>query len=187
MDDEQKKQFTITPDDLPQPDHDRYEPDSRVIVKSRRDSRSLAFHYVYAVDRFEYDVSLDTIVSSFKEAYNIEVNDNSFSVNLARGAIEHRDEFDQMIVPFLQNWKLERLGCATRIILRMGLWELTRTQEPHSVVINEAVELAKSFAERDSYRFVNGLIDQIYKKTIDPTRLTVAPEEVVEPEEAEDE
>ena len=69
-----------------------------------------------------------------------------------------------MIKPVLANRRIDRLGCVTLLILRMGLWELLYTKTPVNIVINEAVELAKSFAEKDSYRFVNGILDQLANK-----------------------
>ena len=68
-----------------------------------------------------------------------------------------------MIRPLLKNWKLERLGCCTLLILRMAFWELQQENAVTSIVINEAIELAKTFAEKDSYRFVNGILDEACK------------------------
>jgi len=46
----------------------------------------------------------------------------------------------------------------------MGAWELLFTDTPTSIIINEAIELAKDFAEKDAYKFVNGLLDKVASK-----------------------
>ncbi|MBX9830533.1 transcription antitermination factor NusB [Candidatus Babeliales bacterium] len=132
-------------------------------AESRRDERFVAFHLIYALDRFDYTVSLDDLIQDFKDGFNLDVDAESFAYQLAHGVVEQRDLLDEGIKPFLKNWKLERLGCCTRLILRMALWELRQPDAIVSIVINEAVELAKAFAEKDSYKFINGILDEICK------------------------
>ncbi len=132
-------------------------------VTSRRDERVLAFFLVYAVDRFDYTVSLDDVLEQFKDGFDVEIPRNSFSVELARGTIETHKDLDEQIKPHLKNWKLERLGCCTKLILRQALWELQQPDAIPSIVINEAIELAKMFAEKDAYKFINGILDEICK------------------------
>jgi N utilization substance protein B len=135
-----------------------------LIPKSRRDLRALAFHIVYAADRSDYSVSVDEIVQSFRDGFNLVVEDDSFAIRMAKGTIEIRQELDDSIKPLLLNWKIERLGCCTRIILRLALWELKQPESIPSVVINEAIELAKCFAEKDAYKFINGILDEASKQ-----------------------
>ena len=70
---------------------------------------------------------------------------------------------DGKILEFLNGWKIDRLGQCTKIILRIGMWELFNTYTPGHIVINEAVELAQGFSEKDAYKFVNGLLDKAFK------------------------
>lgn len=131
---------------------------------SRRDIRALAFHFVYAMEQFDYSISLEAIVDNFRQGYGVEVSADSFAIMLARGTIANRDRYDQIISPHLKNWRLERLGCCTKLILRMALWEIEQPDAITSVIINEAVELAKGFAEKDAYKFVNGVLDEVIKE-----------------------
>jgi len=135
-----------------------------LVLTSRRDMRSLAFHFVYAVDRFDYTVSLEEIVQRFKQGYNLVLDDDALAITMAQAAIEHREELDNQIKPLLHNWRLERLGCCTRLILRLAMWELQQPDAIPSIVINEAIELAKSFAEKDAYKFINGILDEAAKQ-----------------------
>lgn len=134
---------------------------SHLIPKSQRDLRVLAFYLVYAIDRSDYTISLADLVALYAEEFDLFVEANSLAVELADGAIVKRDEFDEIVRPLLKNWKLERLGCCTRIIIRIALFELLYVKTPTSVVINEAVELAKAFAEKDAYKFINGILDEV--------------------------
>jgi len=143
--------------------------------KSRRDMRSLAFHFVYATDRFDYTVPLEEIIENFKEGFVVELDNDALAVTMARGTIETREKTDEQVKPLLRNWRLERLGCCTRLILRLALWELQQKDSVPSIVINEAVELAKCFAEKDAYKFINGILDEASKK-MEQTPSTVRPE-----------
>lgn len=131
---------------------------------TRREVRSLAFHYVYAVDRNDYQVSLDDVIAQFGTYFDVTSDESSFAREIAQGAIDKRDELDTLIKPLLQNWRLERLGCCTHLIIRMALWEMLHGKTAPLIAINEAVELAKGFAEKDAYRFVNGILDEARKR-----------------------
>lgn len=130
---------------------------------TRRDERALAFHFLYAADQLDYQTSLERIVATFRSEYEISILDNSFAIDLGRAVIAQREELDALMIPFLKHWKLERLGCCTRLILRLALWELIQPDAIPSITINEAIELAKGFAEKDAYKFVNGILDEFVK------------------------
>lgn len=131
---------------------------------SRRDLRALAFNLFYAVDRSDYSVTIEEVVQNFKDGFGLHLEDDSLAIIMAKGAIEKRETLDEQIKPLLKNWKIERLGCCTLLILRLALWELNEEDAIPSVVINEAIELAKCYAEKDSYKFINGILDEACKK-----------------------
>lgn len=132
-----------------------------ITLQSRRQLRSLAFHYIYVVESHNYDIALGDVVQLFAADYKISVDGSDFPVRLAEGVIENRERYAKIIEPLLENWRFDRIGCCTRIILCMAIWEFEQDGAVASIVINEAVELAKAFAEKDAYRFVNGLLDKI--------------------------
>jgi len=133
-------------------------------VQTRRDERVLAFNLIYAVDRFDYTEPLETILSNYEKGFDFVVERDAYALKLAQGTIDQRDLLDELMTPFLKNWKLSRLGCSTRLILRMALWELIQSKAIASIIINEAVELAKIFAEKDAFKFINGILDQYCKE-----------------------
>ena len=88
----------------------------------------------------------------------------AFSRLLVSGTIEHLEEVDQAIEAHLEHWKLERLAKVDLAILRLSAYSLLYQRDvPASVTIDEAIDLAKEFGSRDSYRFVNGVLDAIRK------------------------
>jgi transcription antitermination protein NusB len=137
---------------------------NKLVIKSMRDLRALAFHFLYIAEAYDYQITVDEIIEMLKTGFDLEFDDNSIAVIIAFNAIDQRVDLDQKIEPLLKNWKLNRLGISTRLILRMSIWELLQKKTPASIVINEAIELAKCFAEKDSYRFINGILDEVCKR-----------------------
>ena len=91
--------------------------------------------------------------------------ENDFTLQLAKGTVEHLDEIDALIESKLKNWKLSRISKVSLSILRMAVYELKYLADvPASVAINEAVELAKQYASEDDYSFVNGVLGNVAKE-----------------------
>lgn len=131
---------------------------------SRREVRSLIFHLLYAIDCFDYDASLQSITENFNSGFELAIPANSEVFNIANEVVKKRVELDEAIKPLLHNWRFDRIGLCTKLILRLALWELQYTKTSANIVMNEAIELAKCFAEKDAYKFVNGILDEAVKK-----------------------
>lgn len=88
-----------------------------------------------------------------------------FSALLVAGALKDANHLDELIRKHsAPHWKLERMTAVDRSLLRIAIYELLNHKEtPPSVVIDEAVELAKQFGTEDSPAFINGLLDSIRK------------------------
>ena len=86
-----------------------------------------------------------------------------FAEDLVEGTIAHLQSIDARIEAQAQHWRLERMAVIDRLILRMAVYEfLYRPETPRMVVIDEAIELARTFSEQDAVRFVNGVLDGIH-------------------------
>ncbi|MCL1813528.1 MAG: transcription antitermination factor NusB [Treponema sp.] len=88
-----------------------------------------------------------------------------FSRLLAAGTVENIKTVDAMIRKHLLHWDFSRLNSVDRALLRLSIYELLFQTAPASVVIDEAVDIAREYGTDDSYRFINGVLDGI-KKTI---------------------
>jgi N utilization substance protein B len=94
-----------------------------------------------------------------------------FADPLIRGALEHRDEADEIITRHAINWELRRIAAVDRNILRLAIYEmLHRDDIPPVVSINEAVDIAKKFSTQDSGKFVNGILDKVKSELMRPAR-----------------
>lgn len=83
----------------------------------------------------------------------------SFAKALATGAWEKRKDSDKVITGLSKDWPIQRMGKVDLSILRLALFELNHEEDtPKSVVINEAVELAKKFSTPEAARFINGIL-----------------------------
>ncbi|MGH7855969.1 MAG: transcription antitermination factor NusB [Candidatus Binatia bacterium] len=85
-----------------------------------------------------------------------------FAVELVRGVVEQRERIDHLINDAVENWNLARLSRVDLNILRIGAYELLATREiPTSVVLDEAIEIARRYGSDDSSQFVNGVLDSV--------------------------
>jgi len=114
---------------------------------------------VYTTNKIEYNV--DDII---KEVNPI---DNEFVKDVVYGVIINKEELDSIANKYLNKWTIDRLGNTDQSIIRMSIYELLYTKTPGVVVINEAVELAKTYSDDDVKNMINGILDKIYKERID--------------------
>jgi N utilization substance protein B len=129
----------------------------------RRRSREAALAYL-----FQMDADVDPITKDIRKFLkHFEVQDNcwEYCERLVNGVLSDRELIDQEIERTAENWKLYRMESVDRSILRLATWELFHCLETdYQVIIDEAVELAKSFGSDNSAAFVNGILDQLARK-----------------------
>lgn len=89
----------------------------------------------------------------------------AFAEALAHGVVSTVGNIDPVIVEAAEHWRIERMNVMDRLILRLAVYEfLHQIDTPAKVVINEALELARTFSTDDAVRFVNGILDAIRKR-----------------------
>jgi N utilization substance protein B len=89
---------------------------------------------------------------------------NDFTVQLVEGVREHRVRIDEILAAYAEGWTIERMPGVDRAVLRLSVYELLyRNDAPDAVVIDEAVELAKSLSTDESPRFVNGVLARVLR------------------------
>jgi transcription antitermination protein NusB len=92
-------------------------------------------------------------------------DERAFATTLASGVEAKLAELDPVISEAAEHWRLERMNVMDRLILRLAVYEFLYEQDtPAKVVINEALELARTFSNDDAVRFINGILDGIRKK-----------------------
>ncbi len=129
----------------------------------RSTSRKLAMQVLYQRDLSDCPIRDSIAELSEREGYLKDTIE--FAESLARGAWDRRAASDSAIVKLSKNWSMERMGRVVVSILRLAMYELSCGGDtPSSVVINEAVELAKKFATDEAGKFVNGILGAYLKE-----------------------
>ncbi|MDQ0158587.1 transcription antitermination factor NusB [Alkalibacillus salilacus] len=122
---------------------------------SRKHSREKAFQVLFQID----------INEEVKEENLMKVMDEDvspFASQIIKGVIDHKDEIDNIIDGYLENWSFSRIGAVEKALLRIAIYEMKYVEEtPYKVAVNEAVELAKRFHDDQSGKFVNGVLSKL--------------------------
>jgi len=146
---------------------------SEVRVSSRRRSREVALQVLYAIDLArtrtagtsdESQVDPNAAREVFESVaahFEMPAGAKSFALELVCEVCLHADALDTRVTAHTRNWRLSRMAAVDRNILRLGCYELTHTETPTAVVVNEAVELARHFGADASPAFVNGVLDAV--------------------------
>lgn len=137
----------------------------------RHQSRALAVQALYASEvKSAGDAAGELEHLLISEPVDKEVESYARKLLQAVSAGDTKDAADEAIQSVLSSWTLERVTPVERCILRVGLAELkTDLGVPPIVAIDEAIRLAKEFGTKNSEKFVNGVLDAIYKKKKQPS------------------
>lgn len=128
---------------------------------------------------YQWDVGQSPVARAAETFFDLQWPDQAppaddlraFATALAGDTVSRIAAIDPLIAETTERWRPERLAVIDRLILRMAVCELMRDPgTPPAVVINEALELARTFSGEDAVRFVNGVLDAIRKKLDDSRR-----------------
>jgi len=132
-------------------------------MRKRTLARENALKILYQVDISKLPVQ-DCIDDFYGVNADVDGTVQEFSVSLIKGAVDNLKHIDKIISESASNWQIKRMATIDRNILRLSSYELLYCADiPPKVSINEAVELAKKFGDKESGRFVNGILDNIHK------------------------
>jgi transcription antitermination protein NusB len=129
----------------------------------RRKAREIVLQVLYALELTGYEPDEVLQDRLARGEYDEEVR--LFVTRLVKRTDAERSTLDQLIEQRAVNWDLPRIALIDKIILRMGLCELLYFIDiPAKVGINESIELTKKYSSADAKRFVNGILDAVYKE-----------------------
>ena len=137
----------------------------------RRKSRELALQFFYGHDlqeRLSAQESLSHEVEAFYTCFQSEEKAHPYAEELINGICARQEEVDKVLADSSHHWRIERMALVDRNILRIAAYEILYSNDvPATVAINEALEIAKRYAEPESISFINGILDNLQgKKTI---------------------
>lgn len=130
-------------------------------MATRQQARMAVVSLLYAYDLGNGSIAEHSV--DILEEKKIRNKQRDFALNLFDGVMEHLEKVDAAIVEHLKDWDFERLGTIERATLRLAAYEILYTDLDSAVIINEAVEITKSFGTEQSPKFINGVLDAISK------------------------
>lgn len=138
---------------------------------NRHLSRTIAMQTVYEWDfratenNAPASQDLEDITERNITAYEEDV-DAEFVRSVVSGVVKYVDEIDELIVKFAPEWPIDQIALIDKTILRVAVFEILHREDvPPKVIINEAVELGKTFGSESTSRFVNGVLGTIYRQS----------------------
>lgn len=138
-----------------------------VDVVGRRRAREAALQMLYQgeVGRTGAYEAIATYWPSQDPDREVPEEAREFANSLFRGTLSRLEEIDGLLTAHAQNWRLARMAVLDRLILRMAIYELlSDAGTPPKVVINEALELARTYSGEEAVAFVNGVLDAVRKQ-----------------------
>src|SRR3989442_10663601 len=129
----------------------------------RRKAREYALQML-----FQWDITrdnIDQIAATFFDGLDEPPAVSDFARLLVTRTVEHVEEIDALITRHAEHWRLDRMATVDRNLLRLATQEFLFDKEtPKTVVINEAIEIARRFSTQESPQFINGILDSIKKE-----------------------
>src|SRR5206468_12087063 len=116
---------------------------------------------------FQWDIthdSIDQILSTFFNGLEESEAVADFARTLVIRAVENVEKIDSLIQRHAEHWRMDRMATVDRNVLRLATQELFDNETPKTVVINEAIEIARRFSSQESPQFINGILDSIKKE-----------------------
>ena len=127
-------------------------------MSARSKARKRALDVLFESEQRGVD-ALDTLAGRLAAA---DPPVSEFTVELVEGVVAHRDRIDELLTTYSQGWSLDRMPAVDRAVLRLGTFELLWLDDvPDAVVVDQAVELARSLSTDDSPGFVNGVLGRL--------------------------
>lgn len=130
-------------------------------MKNRRKSREAALQALYYMD-IRNEFSLEAL-ALFQRCFPQSEQVLPFFETLIKGVMRNRSQIDRLIERFSSNWKIGRMACVDRNVMRIALYEILYMDDiPEKVSINEAIDIGKKFGTDESGAFINGILDSAH-------------------------
>lgn len=136
-----------------------------VQISARRRAREAALQMLYQTEVGR--TSPGDAILTYWPARDDDLADEhrEFANTLVRGTAARVSDIDRLLANRTENWRVERMAVIDRLILRLATYELlAKPDTPARVIINEALELARSYSGEEAVAFVNGVLDAVRKE-----------------------
>ena len=127
-------------------------------------ARIVVMQTIFAYE-FRKDVDLNEELRHCAEEFSSKMKDLSFAEKILKGVFENKDDIFEVMQKEAPEWPIERIARIDRAILMIGIYEIIHSEDvPPIVAINEGVEMAKSYGDMNSAKFVNGVLSSVMHK-----------------------
>ena len=128
-------------------------------MATRRQSREIALQALYRIE-LTGDASPEALELLWQH-FEAPLDARGFALSLVHGVLAQREAIDRLLADASENWSLSRLSRVDLNILRVAAHELMLHDQgvPTSVILDEAIEIARRYGGEDSAQFVNGVLD----------------------------
>jgi len=129
---------------------------------TRRKARESALQMLFAADvaKTQGSVLTSGYWSELGEP-TLDEATREFANDLAVGTLREIEKTDETIRTRAEHWRIERMAIVDRNVLRLAVYEFLFTDTPHTVVINEALEITRRFSTFEATQFINGILDAV--------------------------
>lgn len=128
-------------------------------------ARTCVLQTLFAVE-FRKENDPKATLEAILEEFAPKLTETEFAYKTMEGVLEHKKEIVKTIEKYAPEWPVDKIAKVDRVILEIGLFEILFSEEiPPVVSINEAVEMAKHFGDKNSPKFINGVLSSVMNKS----------------------
>jgi len=135
-------------------------------MANRHKARQSALEVLYAWHNGEQDsASIPSLLAGRLSEEGRSDQDNDYLREMVQGVVAQAEDIDQLIGGAVRGRSLKSIAHIEHNVLRMAVWEMTnRLEIPYRVIINEALELARAYADEPGRGFINGVLDRLARE-----------------------
>ncbi|MDA0578284.1 MAG: transcription antitermination factor NusB [Verrucomicrobia bacterium] len=139
-------------------------------MATRRSCREWVVQLLFQLD-LNATENLDSVFAAFWKGKRVDRKGKLFTEDVVRGVRGDLANLDAYIAKVAEHWAIKRMGVIDRNVIRMAIYEMRHMEDvPPIVSINEAVDIAKYFSNKESGKFVNGILDRARRDLEKPSR-----------------
>jgi N utilization substance protein B len=133
-------------------------------MATRHQARVSVVQVLYSIDMGNSDAIKH--INEVLEAKKVRNSQKDFVISLVNGVMNNIVEIDLVINSKLKDWSLDKIAMLDKALLRLGTYEILYTNTDRAIIINEALEIAKSFSSDTSTKLINGVLDKVKNETL---------------------
>ena len=132
------------------------------VMGARRKARESALQILFGADLTGVDgkVAVSLYLNELSDLEADQITDD-FAEKLVVGTLQNQELIDERIRSRAEHWRISRMAIVDRNVLRLAIYEFLFESTPHTVVINEALEIARRFSSYEATQFINGILDAV--------------------------